>query len=158
MVNTKELIYKKAYTELNEVLKKLSDIELSKIPNQLIENVRTNMDTNYIWKYDDSKKIEDQDFLVETKALIVEIYERYLCPEDKKDFWKKYDQVCLNMIEEKRRQEYNPDNIFSRNKKESVVNEKEVITNEIAMVEYKETIFSKLKEWFRNLFNKKRLN
>ena len=28
-------------------------------------------------------------------------------------------------------------------------------TNSVAMVEYKETIFSKLKEWFRNLFNKK---
>ena len=144
MVNTKELIYKKAYTELNEVFKKLSTEELSKIPNQLIDNVKANMDMDYVWKYDDSKKIEDQDFLTETKALIVEIYERYLCPEDKKEFWKKYDQVCLNMIEEKRRQEYNPDNIFSRNKKESVVNEKEVITNEMAMVEYKETIFKKI--------------
>lgn len=99
MAEKNDLIYKKAYKELYEVFKKMSDIELSKIPNQVIENIRANMDRSYKWEYDDNKKIEEQDFLVETKALIVAIYERYLCPEDKKEFWKKYDQECLEFIE-----------------------------------------------------------
>ena len=99
MTNTKEALYKKAFVEFNEVLKKLSKQELSRIPSNIIINMRNEMDKDYVWKYDDTKPLEDQDFLVETKALIVEIYERYLCVEDKKDFWKKYDEFALKKQE-----------------------------------------------------------
>ena len=52
------------------------------------------------------------------------------------------------------REKYNPDNLFKNKKyKEEQLSEEQ--TNSVAMVEYKETIFRKLKEWFRNLFNKK---
>ena len=149
MVNTKELIYKKAYTELNEVLKKLSDEELSKIPNQLIENVKAEMDTDYKWEYDDSKKLEEQDFLVETRALIVEIYERYLCPEDKKEFWNKYDKICINKIEEKRREKYNTDNIFKN--KQTEVKQEEQINNLPAEIK-KNNFFKRLKNFIKKLF------
>lgn len=154
MVDTKELIYKKAHTELNEVFKRLSDIELSKIPSQLIEYVRANMDTDYIWEYDDSKKLEEQDFLVETKALIVEIYGRYLCPEDKKEFWKKYNQVCLNMIEEKKKEEYDPDDIFKKKEKIMVKNHIKQEEN-MQMIEYKESIFRKIINKILKIFNKR---
>lgn len=40
--------------------------------------------------------------MVETKALIVEMYERYLCPPEEKEYWKKYDEECLLLIEEKK--------------------------------------------------------
>lgn len=154
MVDTEELVYRKAYTELNEVFKRLSSIELSKIPQRAIENVRANMDTEYIWEYNDSKELEEQDFLVETKALIVEMYERYLCTEDKKEFWKKYDQVCLNMIEEKKREEYNPDNIFTKKEQEKIketeeVQEKSLISYENAS--WYQKIFTSIKSFFKKL-------
>ena len=116
MVNTEEIIYRKAFKELYEVYNRLSDIEKHKIPDYVLENIITSMDKEYIWEYDDSKGIEEQKFLTETKAMIVEMYERYLCPEDKKDFWKKYDQICFNMVEEQKAKEYDPDNIFKNNK------------------------------------------
>ena len=51
MTKTKELLYKKAFTEFNEVLKRLSEDELLKIPNEVINNIRNQMDTEYKWKW-----------------------------------------------------------------------------------------------------------
>lgn len=153
MVDTKEIVYKKAYTELNEVFKRLSNIELSKIPNRLIENSRANMDTEYIWEYDDNKKIEEQDFLAETKALIVEIYERYLCPEDKKEFWKKYDQICLDIIEKKKKNDYNAEKIFTtRESKQQDI--KEINNNNLPVQIKKEGILKMVINYIKSFFKR----
>lgn len=114
MMQTKNARYKKAYTELNEIIKKLSKAELEKIPNELIRNTETNMDKEYKWEYDKSKTLLDQDLMPETKALIVEIYERYLCPNDEKEFWKEYDKICINKIEEQKKARYNGKEIFRK--------------------------------------------
>lgn len=114
MIQTKSIRYKKAYTELNEVIKELSKLEIEKIPNDLIKNIEANMDMEYKWEYDNSKTLLEQDLMPETKALIVEIYERYLCSEDEKELWKKYDEICLNKIEKQKRTMYNVKDIFKK--------------------------------------------
>lgn len=152
-MNTKELVYKKAHTELYEVIKKLSEKELSKIPQNFIDNLKKNMDNEYIWQYDDTKKLEEQDFLVETKALLVEMYERYLCPEDKKDFWNDYDKICLNMIEVKKKEIYNPDNIF-KNRNDNVNSEKAIENKNNLPTIVKENIFTRVINFFKKIFNK----
>ncbi len=162
MVNTKEVMYKKAHTELYEIIKRLSKQELEKIPQNFIDNLKKNLDNEYEWKYDDTKTLEEQDFLIETKALLVEMYERYLCPEDKKEFWNNYDRICLNMIEDKKREEYNTDNIF-KNKNETVeigdtVNpeyqEDLTMQNNNLPKEIKENLFTRVINFFKKLFHK----
>ena len=108
----KEEIYKKAYTELNEVINILSDNEKSKIPNELIKNLQDNMDKEYKFKFDISKGIFEQNYMVETKALIVELYERFLAPEEEKEFWKKYDRMCLKKIEAEKQKKYSKETLF----------------------------------------------
>lgn len=114
MMQTKNARYKRAYTELNEIIKELSKAELEKIPNKLIRNIETNMNKEYKWEYDKSKTLLEQDLMPETKALIVEIYEKYLCPENEKEFWKEYDKICINKIEEQKKAMYNGKNIFRK--------------------------------------------
>lgn len=151
MIDTKEMIKSRSHTELNEVIKKLSKQELEKIPEQVIKNIQETMDKEYIWKYDDTKELEEQNLMVETKALIVEMYERYLCSEDKKEFWSNYDRICLNMIEEKKKEEYNPDNIFKTKHmiKEEIENTK--LPKEIK----KENLFKRLVKKIMSFFIKK---
>ena len=48
--------------------------------------------------------------------------------ENEKETWKKYDEICLKEIEEKKRKKYNPDNIFEQ--EEKVVIEKGQIIEE----------------------------
>ena len=52
--------YKKAYVELNEIIKLLSNEEKQKIPNVFIKNLNENMDTNYEFKLDNTKNILEQ--------------------------------------------------------------------------------------------------
>lgn len=154
MLNTKEVNYKKAYTELNEVIKKLSDKELAKIPSQVLDNIRDNIDKDYIWKYDDNKKVEEQNFLVETKALIVELYERYLCSEETKAFWNKYDKFCLNLIEKNKKKKYSLDNIFLTNSEEQVndTEKKDKTGNQLLIPIKQESIFKKIINYIKHFF------
>lgn len=160
MVNTKEMMYKKAHTELYEVIKKLSKQELEKIPQNFIDNLKKNLDNEYEWKYDDTKTLEEQDFLIETKALLVEMYERYLCPEDKKEFWNNYDRICLKMIEDKKREEYNTDNIFKDKNKAIDVSVNKEYQENLTMQsnnlpkEIKDNLFTKVINFFKKLLHK----
>lgn len=47
MTNEKNIQYKKAYVELNEILKVLSKEQKEKIPKNFINNISNNMDKNY---------------------------------------------------------------------------------------------------------------
>ena len=114
MLEAKALVYRKAYTELCEVLKILSKDELKKIPPVIRRNLKNKKDIEYDFKLDPNKTLEDQELLPETKALIVKIYEKFICSEEERDRWEIYDRFCLDRIEEKKREKYNPD-VFHNN-------------------------------------------
>ena len=115
----KEKIYKRAYTELNEVIKVLSENEKNKIPDTIKKNLEENMDKEYKFKLDMSKGIFEQNYMTETKALIIELYKKFLAKEEEREFWKKYDKMCLEKIEAKKSEKYNKDILF--NKKERYI-------------------------------------
>ena len=157
MTNEKTLVYKKAYVELLEVLKLLSYNEQSKIPENFLKYIANNRDQNYTFYIDDSKDLLEQNFMVETKALIVQIYKNFLLPEEEKEFWMDYDKICLNMIECEKKKKYNVD-IFekSKNKANELNNiENQENTNiEVAenstdtqLIEYKEPFFTRFKRF-----------
>ena len=102
MINKSE--YKQAHLELYEIIKKFSLEDRKKIPKDFIEFLKANMDTNYSFKYDDTKSLLEQKLKVETKALLVQLYERYLSKPEEKEFWNQYNIDCLK-IEEKKRYE-----------------------------------------------------
>ena len=74
-----------------------------KIPEYFIEYLNSNMDTNYKFSLDTEKGLLEQDYMVETKALIVKLYEKYFAPESEKEFWNEYHKLCFNMIEEQKK-------------------------------------------------------
>ena len=156
MTKEKTLQYQKAYVELNEILKSLSEEENSKIPKVFKDNVVKNMDKSYKFELDSSKGIFEQKLMVETEALLVEIYERYLASAEEKEVWEKYDKICLNRIEQNKKEKYNPSNMFINRNIEQCQDLNQNITDETAMVAYKESIFTKIKNWFKAIFSKKK--
>lgn len=162
MTREKSIQYKKAYVELNEILKYLSNEQKDKISANFINNVSNNMDKDYKFTFDESKGIFEQNLMVETEALLVEIYERYLAPDEEKELWQKYDRFCLNKIENEKREKYNV-NIFE--KENSINKQNLVIRNEDSLneennnnlpVEYKKkNIFNKIVNFIMGLFSKR---
>lgn len=153
MTKEKDIRYKKAYTELNEIFKVLDKEQKSKIPDIFINNIINNMDKEYKFIFDNSKGIFEQDLMIETQALLVEIYERYLAPTEEKELWQKYDRFCLNKIEEKKKENYK--DIFS-NDKTTINTQNDNIQNNLNIVPVKnESKISKILKFIKNIFNKK---
>lgn len=154
MTKEKKIQYRKAYVELNEVIKLIPEEQRRKIPNNIIDNLVKNMDTSYYFKIDKSKGIFEQDLSIETQALLVEIYEKYLASENEKGLWKKYDNICLNKIDKKRREKYNPDNIFKDTNHLSNI-DKDITRTNNYMIEHKDTIFRKFMDKIKKFLNLK---
>ena len=108
--------YAKAYVELYEIIKNLTLEDQNKIPKEFINFIKDNMDKNYSFVFDNRKKILEQDIKVETKALLVKIYEKYLSKPEEKEFWKQYDRDCLKIEEDKKIKNYNNNYIFKKKK------------------------------------------
>ena len=116
-MQVEKIEYQKAYVELYEIIKALPEEEQEKIPKILLKNLKDNMSKEYKFEIDTERDILNQNYKIETKALFVELYERYLAPKEEKNFWDKYDKICNNMIEEKKLKLYDTENIF-KNKKQ----------------------------------------
>lgn len=151
MNNEKSIQYKKAYVELNEILKVLSKEQRDKIPISFINNVLKDMDKDYKFKFDYTKEISEQKVMVETEALLVEIYERYIASDEEKEKWKEYDRICLNRIEEEKKNKYKA-NISENNKDNGEINitndkidDKEISNKNIFPIKQKkERLFGKI--------------
>ena len=105
MIN--KIDYKQAYLELYKIIDKLPLKDKEKIPEDFIEFLKDNMDTNYSFHYDDTKSLLEQKIKVETKALLVQLYEKYLSSPNEKEFWEQYDINCLRMNEQNKTNDNN---------------------------------------------------
>lgn len=123
MTDIERTEFRKAYVELYEIIKKMSNKEIQKIPKEYIINIKNEMDRTYEFEFDDKKSILDQNFKVETKALLVELYERFLAPDDEKEIWEKYDRICIDAIEKEKQKKFLTEVI--RNKRTTEISNKE---------------------------------
>ena len=74
--------YRKAYVEVLEILDNFSEEEYNKIPKEKIEFYERNKAKDYVFKYDSSKDLKDQNVLRETKAIIVALFREYFATEE----------------------------------------------------------------------------
>ena len=143
MINTE---YKIAYSEVLEILKYISKEEFNKIPKDMLEMFRANASTEKQFVYDPNKTLQEQNVSEIARAIIAILFRDYWATENQK-------QKILNkqnIDREKMREEmYSPDNIFQKHNTQHKENS---ATNEIAMVEYKESIFTKIINWFKRSF------
>lgn len=61
------------------------------------------MNNNYVFNIKKDEDITQQNFMTETKALFVELYEKYLAKDNEKEIWKEYDGFCFNLIENEKK-------------------------------------------------------
>lgn len=91
---TEKIIYKKICCELYEILDMLTENEKNKISKDLIKNIKSNMDTEYNFKIDKNKSLLENELAPQTQALLIKLYEKYLCTDEEKEKWTLYDKLC----------------------------------------------------------------
>ena len=106
VIDTKEneKIYGRAYRELYVILLNLTKEMKEKIPKNVIENISRKMDKTYDFKLENND-IFNSEYMVETKALFLELYIRYIA-EDEEDFWEMYKEKRNGLFKKEIEKEY----------------------------------------------------
>jgi len=141
--------YANAYSEVLEILKNISKEDYEKVPSEKIDLFEKNDNKNYNFQYDTNLTLDEQNVSKRAKAIIAILFRDYWAtPEQREKILAKqnYDRI---QIEKNKQKQYNVDNIF-KNKERKV----ETVENSVSMIEYKESIFSKIKKWFKQTFKK----
>ncbi len=149
-----ETDYRNALYEVNEIFGALDQSLVEKVPEKLIDKIKSNKSENYAFKLDLTKPLKDQKLLKTTKEFLAGLYFSYWADEQEKNNMKK------RMLENERRQQEE----FDKNFKESIFNpENQKIANEKvsvaaetenAMVEVNENYFKKFMNKLVNFFSR----
>jgi len=143
--------YAIAYSEVLEILKYISLDEYSKIPSDKIKMFEENAIKDYQFNYNPNLTLNEQNVSKRAKAIIAILFRDYWATDiqrEKIETKQKYDRI---KIEDEKKEKYNPDNIFNNRKTENV----ETVAEPVAMIEYRESFFSRIINKIKNIFRRK---
>ena len=145
-------IYSKAYKEVLEILKYFPEKDVKKIPQKVIKTFETNADLDYKVNINEKTNFENIELLSETKALLVNLFRDYWATESQREKILVTQKYLEEELENEKKRKYNPD-IFIKNINEQ--NYTKIQKNEVALVEYKESFFTRFKNFILKLFSRK---
>ena len=142
--------YSKAYVEVLEIISHFSEEDFKKIPKSEIDFYNENKDNEYEFKINPNIDLNEQNISREANAILVALYRDYFATEYQKQILEKLLKQNEQKEEEKKREKYNPDDIFKKDKEDSKIEN----NNEILPIEIEEKWYQKILEFFRGLFVK----
>lgn len=145
--------YCKRLVEVDEILSYLSEKELQKIPEKIRQAIKDNKDKEYVWKYDTSKELKDQELDRNTIAILSYLNMEYLLDEEQKKLMQQIHDFNEKKQEEEKREKYNVDNLFKKDKIIQEENEKQK-----SLVEYNVSFFAKIITKIKSFFAKNKNN
>lgn len=101
----KEARYSLAYKELYLIILNLNKEMREKIPKNVVENIERKMDKTYDFNIEEGKDIFSTEYMLETKALFLELYTRYIA-EDEEEFWEVYKEKRNELFKKEIEKEY----------------------------------------------------
>ena len=145
-------MYANAFSEVDVIFNIMPENLLNKIPTGFKQMIKENKNKNYMPEI--SEPLEDYTLMEETLIILSLIYRDFLCSKEEKEKLQLRDTQQIKEIEEKLKEKlkekYNPDNLFKNKNNQN----NQEITNTVAMVEYKESIFKKIINKIKRLFRK----
>lgn len=147
-----------AYTEIYEILSYMPISYVKKIPNELLDLFEQKRNKEYKYYVDTTKKINEQEMLIKTKAILATLYREYWVEPDIKE--KILQKEEKERIEYQRtlREIYNPENIFKDNgQSKGIIRDEESkkIDNNDTIEIYRENFFKKFINRIKNIFHLK---
>lgn len=142
-------IYMDAFSEVNAILNIMPSNLFNKIPLKFRQMISEYKNNSYNPRIEEP--VENFELKDESKIILSLIYRDFLCSDEEKERLKARDAQKLQEEEGQLREKYNPDNIFNNRKTENV----EAVTEPVAMVEYKESFFTRILNRIKNIFRRK---
>lgn len=120
---TREL--RESATELNVIFNNCSIEVLDKIPNKFRKFVEEIASDTYEFKYDATKKLNEQNLKPKTRKIIMLIYRDYLCSGKEREEYITELEKKIRQKEEEKRKKYNPNELFKRRSKKNIETQEE---------------------------------
>lgn len=147
--------YKRAYTEVLEIINYFPAEEYAKIPNEKIEFYKENMDKEYDFHINPNIDLEKQNISREANAILITLFDDYFATDKQKEVLKSLLNQNQQIIEQKKLEKYNPNELFNKtvnnNQNEKIIQESKT---ETSLVEVKENFFVKFINFIRNIFKR----
>lgn len=131
---------KKVLTEVYAILQHLSSENFNKIPSNVINLIKTNKDDEYVWNYDTTKSLTEQNISRDAVAVLSYINMEYLLNDQQREFIENLHKQNEEVLEQLKREKYNSDTLFS--------NQNKNINKDTALVEYSK------EKWYKKFINK----
>ena len=145
-VSTQEM-----YSEVYSILNLLGNSYIAKLPKSLFKMIEEEKSSTYNPQYREDRSLNEQNIKRESLSMIALFHLNYWCNSDEE---KEQLKQLFKSNEEKHqaeiREKYNPDNLF---KNRSLQQEESTITNEVAIVEYKEPLFKRIINKIKIIFH-----
>ena len=100
--------------QLIEIFNHCSKEVLGKIPKSFILFLNEIASSSYVFKYDTSKSLSEQNLTPKTKRLIALIYRDFLCDIDERNAYIIELKKLVDQYNFQKREKYNPDNLFKK--------------------------------------------
>ena len=147
--------YKKAYTEVIEIIKYFPKEEYDKIPLEKINYYKENMDKNYNFQINPNVELEKQNISKEANAILVSLFNDYFATDRQKEVLNNLLKQNQQKLEIRKYEEYNPNNLFMQ----STIKQQNTETlqenqKETSLVEIKESFFTKFINFIKNIFKR----
>lgn len=147
--------YRRALVEVEAVLNCLEHDDYCKIPKEMIDTITKNKDEGYIFEYDENLDFKDWSLMPETKSLLYNLFKKYLATNEQKQYFVEKERVEIYQLEKEKSKKYNQNEVF-KNKKTQKTEEKFIENKEnISLIEYKETFFTRVKRFIIKLLHTK---
>ena len=139
--------FSNALAEVNNILKYFPRSIYEKIPQSIIDNIQNKMNKTYKTKpLDDSKTLDEQDILEETKQILAMIYRNYIISDELKENYISEEREISAKLENEKRLKYNPDNIFKN--KQELLKDNKVPESVIIKKNFFQKLIYRIKIWF----------
>ena len=140
----------KRFTEVMEVLNHLDSKYYNMIPSDVIKLIENNKDQNYIWKYDETKDLINQNLPRDTIVILSMINTYYLLNPDQQEYFIKLHKYNQTKVEEEKLNKHDPTKVFEDNLSHMSYNEEVTEDNKdkqmiVVKKSFINTIINKLK-------------
>lgn len=146
--------YAIAYKEVLEILKYIPREDFEKIPNYKIELYKIYCDKNYIFFYDPSKTLEEQNVSRRARAIIGLLFRDYWATPIQREKIIAKQQYERNRLEKEKKLKYNYDVMYKNKLTKIIENKSEEEKNKfnILPVEKKKTFLGRLVNYIKCIF------
>lgn len=152
--------FAKAYKEIFVIIDHLNEDDKSKIPQEFIEMIEDKMDKDYVFNYDATRDLSEQDVSRETLSILAYIYVNYIgeyneVKEIKSQFQKDIieHERAKKALYEKNNQNNGLNNLNNIKSQTSSKVDSNKIEEEVSLIDSKQDKwYSKIVSFFKNIF------